>query len=105
MKVKESTYIKSNKPLFKKLVAELLKKYEYASVLVNDSMGKRYSVSKTGTNVAEDDIYTSRGYVVKVYDGGCYAEYSGNRISEEEISKVVTLVSDRLVKLGQGSGR
>ncbi len=102
MKVKESTYIKSNKPLFKKLVAELLKKYEYASVLVNDSMGKRYSVSKTGTNVAEDDIYTSRGYVVKVYDGGCYAEYSGNRISEEEISKVVTLVSDKLVKLGQG---
>lgn len=102
MKVKESSYIKSNKPLFKKLVAELLKKYEYASVLVNDSMGKRYSVSKTGTNVAEDDIYTSRGYVVKVYDGGCYAEYSGNRISEEEISKVVTLVSDKLVKLGQG---
>lgn len=102
MKVKESTYIKSNKPLFKKLVSELLKKYEYASVLVNDSMGKRYLVSKTGTNVAEDEIYTSRGYVVKVYDGGCYAEYSGNRISEEEISKIVTLVSDKLVNLGQG---
>ena len=102
MKVKESTYIKNNKPLFKKLVSELLKKYEYASVLVNDSMGKRYAVSKTGTNVSEDDIYTSRGYVVKVYDGGCYAEYSGNRISEEEIVKITTLVSEKLVNLGQG---
>ena len=101
MKVKESSYIKNNKALFKKLIDELLKKYEYASVLVNDSMGKNYSVSKTGTNVAEDDLYTTRGYVVKVYDSGCYAEYSGNRISEEEIDKVVNLVADKLVMLGK----
>ena len=105
MKVRESSYIKNNKPLFKKLVDELLKKYEYASVLVNDSMGKRYAVSKTGTNVAEDDIYTSRGYVVKVYDGGCYAEYSGNRISEEEIDRVVRIVSEKLVHLGKGADK
>ena len=101
MKVKESSYIKNNKALFKKLIDELLKKYEYASVLVNDSMGKNYSVSKTGTNVAEDDLYTTRGYVVKVYDSGCYAEYSGNRISEEEIDKVVNLVANKLVTLGK----
>ena len=101
MKVKESSYIKCNKPLFRKLVDELLTKYEYASVFVNDSIGKNYSVSKTGTNVAEDSLYTTRGYVVKVYDSGCYAEYSGNRISEEEIDKVVNLVADKLVMLGK----
>ena len=101
MKVKESSYIKNNKPLFKKLVDELLKKYEYASVFVNDSIGKNYGVSKTGTTVAEDDLYSTRGYVVKVYDGGCYAEYSGNRISEEEIDRVVKLVSEQLVGLGK----
>ena len=103
MKVKESSYIRKNKPLFKKLVDELLKKYEYASVFVNDSMGKRYSVNKTGTNVAEDDLYTTRGYVLKVYDGGCYAEFSGNRISEEEIDKIVRTVSEQLVHLGKGA--
>ncbi len=44
MKVKESSYIKNNKPLFKKLVDELLKRYEDASVFVNDSIGKNYVV-------------------------------------------------------------
>ncbi|MBP5153197.1 MAG: TldD/PmbA family protein [Lachnospiraceae bacterium] len=100
MKVKESSYIRANKPLFKKLVSELLKSYEYASVLVNDSFGMRYSVSKTGANVGEDDLYTAKGFVVKVYEGGCYAEYSGNEISEEEIGRILEFIKDELVTMG-----
>ncbi len=100
MKVKDSNYIRENKPLFKELVSELLKDYKYASVLVNDSFGKSYSVSKTGANVGERGIYTAKGFVVKVYDGGCYAEYSGNEISETEIDKIVKFIKTELVSMG-----
>lgn len=100
MRVKESKYIKENKPLFRELVDELLKSFEYASVLVCDSIGKTYSVSMSGINANESDMTTSRGFVVKVYDGGCYAEYSGNTISKEEIGKIVLRVKEELVNLG-----
>ena len=70
MKVKESSFIKENKPLFKKLVDSLLKEYEYVSVFVNDSIGKSYSVSKSGISISESELNTTRGYVVKVYDRG-----------------------------------
>ena len=100
MKVKESSYIKENKPLFVELKDELLKNFEYASVLVQDAEGKLYSVQKTGTTISENDC--ERGFVVKVYDGGCYAEYSDNDISKEKIGKIVSLVKERLVKLGSG---
>ncbi|MCR5278240.1 MAG: TldD/PmbA family protein [Lachnospiraceae bacterium] len=100
MKCKESNYIRENKPLFKKLIAELLKTYEYASVLVNDSTGRSYSVNKTGANVGESSIYTSKGFVVKVYEGGCYAEYSGNEISEVLVSEIVDMIAKDLVTMG-----
>lgn len=102
MKVSSSKYIADNKALFRELVDRLLKDFEYASVLVNDSYGKGYSVSKAGTSLSESDLTTTRGYVVKVYDGGCYAEYSGNTISEDEIGKIVNLIKNQLVKLGSG---
>lgn len=102
MKVSSSKYIADNKALFRELVDRLLKDFEYASVLVNDSYGKGYSVSKAGTSLSESDLTTTRGYVVKVYDGGCYAEYSGNTISEDEIGKIENLIKNQLVKLGSG---
>lgn len=103
MKVKESNFIKENKPLFKKLVDSLLKEYEYVSVFVNDSIGKSYSVSKSGISISESEMNTTRGYVVKVYDRGCYAEYSGNAISEGEIQKITALVKEQLTKLSEDS--
>lgn len=100
MFVKESSYIKENKPLFRKLVDALLQDYRYASVLVQDACGKRYSVNRGGIGITDDEVLTARGFVVKVYDGGCYAEYSGNKISEEEIEKIRKLVKKQLVVLG-----
>lgn len=105
MEVKESKFIRENKPLFVELKNRLLKDYEYVSVLVYDSLGKAYRVSKSGVNIAEDGLNTAVGFVVKVYDGGCYAEYSGNTISEEEISIIVDKVKNELVKLGITSER
>lgn len=100
MLVKDSSYIKENRPLFKELVDTLLKDFEYASVLACDSHGKNYRVSKSGTAVSESPLTTSRGFAVKVYDGGCYAEYSGNEISKDLIGNIVSIIKNDLVKLG-----
>ena len=76
MKVKESEYLKIKKPILKKLLSKLLDKYEYASILANDSKSTNYRVSKTGTNISEDGTLSERGFCVKVYDNGRAAEYS-----------------------------
>ncbi|MCR4960304.1 MAG: TldD/PmbA family protein [Lachnospiraceae bacterium] len=100
MKVKGSNYIKSNKPLFKKLVDELLKEYEYVTLLAQDGNGKNYAVSKSGITITSDSrVLVQRGFVVKVYSEGCFAEYSGNSISEEEIGKIVSRIKTDLVTL------
>ena len=101
MKVKESAYIKASKPLFIRLKDELLKKYEYVSILVCDSVGKSLNVSKSGINISESSLTTGRGFVVKVYEGGAYAEYSGNEISEDSVSDIIEKISDKLVTLGK----
>lgn len=103
MKVESSKYIKENKALFRELVDTLLESFDYASVLVCDSFGKAYSVNKTAINVAESPMVTSRGYVVKVYDKGCFSEYSGNSISKEEIKKIVDVIKNDLVTLAKNA--
>ena len=76
MKVTGSNYIKTNKPLFKKLVEELLKEYEYVTLLAEDGNGKNYAVSKSGIVITSDSrVSVQRGFVVKVYSEGCFAEY------------------------------
>lgn len=105
MQVKESIYIKENKPLFRELVDSLLNEYDYASVLVCDSFGKSYSVSKSGISVSESPMTTSRGFVVKVYDKGCFAEYSGNKINKDEIANIISSVKNDLVTIGAGADK
>lgn len=99
MKVQSSEYLKANKALYKELLDKLLNTYEYASILAADSVGKVYSVSKSGINMREDDLYTQRGFVVKVYNDGSFAEYSGSKISKEEIDVIVDTIAKRLVTL------
>lgn len=101
MRVKESNYIKNNKPIFKQLVDTLLKDFEYVSLLAQDAESKFYSISKAGKNIESLDMLTGTGYVVKVYDSGCYAEYSDNIISEEKIGEIVKIIKEQLVKLGE----
>ena len=78
MKVKSSEYLKAVKPVLKKLLDKLLSQYPYASILAVDSTAADYQVTKSLTNMSEDDLWCSRGFVAKVYDGETYAEYSFN---------------------------
>ena len=101
MKVKESEYLKAKKPILQKLLGKLLAKYEYASILANDSKSTNYSVSKAGTSIYEDGTLSERGFCVKVYDNGKAAEYSFNAIEEDTIGEVFREITERLDALGK----
>jgi len=95
MIVKQSEYIKNIKPALERLLAVLLKEYCYASVLAVDSKGKNYRVSRTGVSVEDSEIFGKRGYVIKVYDGRSYAEYSTNLPPDEKfiLGKIKNLLT------------
>lgn len=99
MKVKSSQYIKKVKPLLKVLLNHLLEHYEYASILASDSKAMTYSVSKRGTAISEEDFMSGRGFVVKVYDGKSYGEYSFNEIAEETIPVIIDRIRNHLMPL------
>ncbi len=90
MQVRSSAYLASMKPLYQKLLKALLDKYSYASILAADVDARDYSVSRSGISVSENNRFGKRGYVVRVYEGKGYAEYSGNELSEEKISEILT---------------
>lgn len=87
--VPKSEYIAANQPLLKELLDMLLGEYPYASILAVDSKAKRYSVSRSGINISEQEMLSTRGFVVKVYDGKSYGEYSFNEISRERLPVVL----------------
>jgi TldD protein len=99
MKVKSSPYLKQVKPLLKTLLNLLLEDYSYASILASDTKGMIYRVSNQGTLIQEHDILSGRGFVVKVYDGKSYGEYSFNYITEESIPLIAAKIKNSLVPL------
>ena len=100
MKVKESLYLEQKKPILKKLLERLLSRYEYASILANDSKSTYYRVSKTGTSIYEDSTLSERGFCVKVFDGGQAAEYSFSAIEEDTVDAVFEEIAQRLAAIG-----
>lgn len=89
MKVKDSPYLRANKPLFQKLLAALLERYPYASILASDIREKSYRVNRVTTSLAGGGIFSGRGFVVKVFDGGHWSEHSFNQISEELLPSIL----------------
>ncbi|MGN1187950.1 MAG: hypothetical protein ACI4R6_05610, partial [Lachnospiraceae bacterium] len=100
--VDSSAYLAGIKPQLKDLLGQLLNKYEYASVLAVDSEAKQYGVRASGISVGDAGLLCSRGFVVKVYNEGEYAEYSFNKLNEnidlqaEEIIKSVEALKKAL---------
>lgn len=97
MKVESSRLLEEKKPLLKELLDSLLKIYPYASILANDAKGKDYSISKQGTNISENALYTEIGYVIKVYDEESYGEYAFNELNEKNLEEVIKAVQDNLI--------
>ncbi len=83
MKTTVSKFLLLQKPKMKQLVELLDKKYEYVSILGADTIGTSYSVSKSVSGVS-DSSFSERGFVVRVYNGINYSEYSFNMIDDVE---------------------
>ena len=98
-KVKSSEYLREIKPLLLRLRDRLLEEYPYASILATDSQSKQYAVSKTVTSIGMVPRWSGRGFVVKVYDGSSYGEYSFNEISRDLIEEIVTKVREELIPM------
>ena len=101
MLVKESTFLQEKKPVLKELLEALLERYDYASILATDSTAKRYSVSKTGTNISENPVLTEKGFCIKIYNRGEAAEYSFNEVSQEKIPEILKAVEEKLLTLSE----
>lgn len=103
MKVKESDYLMKVKPLLKILLNRLLGIYPYVSILAVDASAFSYMVNKAVTSVAEDELLSNRGFVIKVYDGQAYGEYSFNQISEDKMDDIVKEV-ERVILMKETIG-
>lgn len=92
-----SSYLLQTRPTLDRLLARLLDRYEYASILAWDSECLSYGMYATGPMIGENSILTKRGFVVKVYDKGEYAEYSFNKLTDdiEKLSaKIIGTIED-----------
>ena len=82
-----SEYLSSRHDLLKELVTRLGQRYSYASALGKHVTGKRVNVSTVSTAVS-DTNESQCGFVVRVYDGGHYAEYSFSDITPATIDQL-----------------
>jgi TldD protein len=102
MKAAMSQYLISQKPLLKKMVEKLSKYFGYVSILGTDTVGKRYEVQR-GSIGLNDSMWVERGFVVRVYNGKNYSEFSLNDISDEnldrKIDEICTGVQEAVSKL------
>ena len=86
-----NNFLKSRIRDAKKLQKDLLKYFDYASILGSFTTFKRILVSTHSTAV--DDIDKECGFVIKVYKDGRYSEYSCNDIRGLKASTIKTSVT------------
>lgn len=92
MRVSLSEYLTRSKPLLKQLLTELGKEYGYVSILGTDCRGNQYLVQKNGVQVGESR-WSERGFVVRVYQGQNYGEFSFNDLRPENLPDLVRQIS------------
>ena len=97
MKTKLSTFLISKREILKELVTDLNTEFKYVSLLGVDTIGTTYSVSKRGSSVG-DSNWGERGFVIRVYNGANYSEYSFNTLNnlEDVKNKVKSIVKNDL---------
>jgi|UniRef100_A0A7V3RDW2 TldD protein len=105
MRVKFSSFLTEAKPFLENLLKKLSQEYEYVSILGSDTFSKRYIVTTKDTNIG-DSSWNERGFVVRVYNGINYSEFSFNEIAdvEEIVDKIrndLIVTSDRFKRSGR----
>jgi TldD protein len=106
MKVSMSNFLIRQKPILKRIVSILSKKYKYVSILGTDTKGKLYKVQKNSIDFS-DSPWCERGFVIRVHNGVNYSEFSFNEINENNITTLVDeiqfSISSTLQKLKNAS--
>ena len=98
-----SSFLRSRHELLKELVARLAPDYKYVSVLGKHITGKMVSVQTAQTFVS-DTFEQQCGFVVKLFNGATYSEYSFSDITKAGLPKLIdkineeTKLSPRLMK-------
>ena len=94
MEIQFSEFLKKSKPYLKELINELDKDFKYVSVLATDSKGKEYLVSNSEIHI-DKGMVTERGFVVRVYNGVNYSEYSFNYIDDKNVGKIALDITNK----------
>ncbi len=92
--VKISNFLLECKPFLKELISILSREYDYISILGTDTFGKKYSVNKTGVGY-NDSNWNERGFVLRVYNGVNYSEYSFNQLNGEP-AKLAEVIKEKI---------
>lgn len=83
-----SNFLIKQKSNLEKIVKELSNDFKYVSVLGTDTKGMLYGVSKN-TIELNDSFWCERGFVIRVFNGINYSEYSFNEISNDNIDQII----------------
>ena len=79
--------LERNRTICGELVEELLRSYEYVSLLGVANSGVRVRVDDKSISLSDSD--TEYGYVVKIYNNGSISEYSFNDISKKLLPQLL----------------
>ncbi len=90
-------FLSERKEICKRLIAKLDEKYQYASILGVDNQGINIRTDKYNTSIL-DSSECERGFVVKVYDGKGYLEYSFNDLNSESIDEIASKICNFEIK-------
>lgn len=93
MKVKMSQFLTEQKEKLKEIILELSKDYKYVSILGVDTKGTSFNVSRSESSIG-DSMWNERGFVIRIFNGTNYSEYSFNSI-DENVSGFVSSIKDR----------
>ena len=82
-----SKYLESKHDLCKDLLSRLVDKYPYVSILGKHVAGDSIRVSTFATSI-NDTMEKQCGFVVKIYNGKSYSEYSFSDITKDNIDSI-----------------
>ena len=91
----ESKYLNERIDFAKQIIDELLKKYDYASILGKDVYGKSFRVMNMQKNIG-DTFEKQRGFVIKVFHQNIYSEYSFAKLEKDLIPSIIENVEKNL---------
>ena len=97
-----SKYLDSKHDICKQLVDRLGQKYEYVSLLGKQIEGTNVRVMSSNTSI-NDSMESQCGFVIKIYDGKAYSEYSFSDIDENNIDEIEKAVINTVKVLDDDS--